>query len=316
MKVLVTGASGFVGRCLCVNLTKRGHVVTASVRSTNTPLIEKSKYSVVVGDLGPDTDWTHALAGQDAVIHLAARAHVMNEISSDPEALYRRENVQGTEQLIQQMSEHKVSRLLFMSSVKVNGEQTMGQPFTEAMPPQPEDAYGRTKYQTEVIVSNTPNLKSTIIRSPLVYGPGVKGNFLKLMQLSEYSLPLPIGMIKNKRSLIFLDNLVDAIIHTLENNSSIGQTYLVSDKGYVSTPELFRAVGNALNNPTRLIPFPVCLLRLAGVLFGKSRAINRLAGSLYVNCTKIHKELGWKPPFSLQQGLDKTALWYQNQPTL
>ena len=316
MKILVTGASGFIGRCLCVRLAKRGHVVTASVRSTDTPQIEKSKQSFVVGDLGPDTDWTHALEGQDMVIHLAARAHVMNEISSDPEALYRRANVEGTERLIQQMSEHKVSRLLFMSSVKVNGEQTMDQPFTEAMASQPEDPYGRTKYQAEVIVSKAPNLKSTIIRSPLVYGPGVKGNFLKLIQLSEHGLPLPIRMIKNKRSLIFLDNLVDAIIHTLENSLSIGQTYLVSDEDNISTPELFHAVGNALNKPTRLIPFPVCLLRLAGVLFDKSEAINRLAGSLHVDCTKIHKELGWKPPFSLQQGLDKTAIWYQNQSKL
>ena len=316
MKVLVTGASGFVGRCLCAHLTKRGHVVTASVRSSDTPQIEKTKRTIVVGHLGPYTDWTQALEGQDAVIHLAARVHVMNEVSTDTESLYKRVNVEGTKRLIQQMSEHKVSRLLFMSSVKVNGEQTMGQPFTEAMISQPKDPYGRTKNQTEVMIFNTPNLKSTIIRSPLVYGPGVKGNFLKLMQLSERSLPLPIGMIKNKRSLIFLDNLVDAIIHTLERNSSIGQTYLVSDKGYISTPELFRAVGNALNKHTRLIPFPVCLLRFTGVLFGKSKAITRLTGSLQVDCTKIQKELGWKPLFSLQQGLDKTAIWYQNQPKL
>ena len=313
MKVLVTGASGFIGRCLCAHLTKRGHVVTASIRSSNTPQINKVKRTIVVGDLGPETDWMHALEGQDAIIHLAARAHIMKEALLNTEALYMRANVEGTKRLIQQMLEHKISRLLFMSSVKVNGENTMDQPFTEAMVSQPKDPYARTKYQAEGAVSNTPNLKSTIIRSPLVYGPGVRGNFLKLIQLSERSLPLPIGMIKNNRSLIYLDNLVDAIIHALENSLSIGQTYLVSDKEDVSTPKLFCAVGSALNKPTRLFPFPVCLLRLAGVLLSKSETINRLTGSLQVDCTKIRKELGWEPTFSLQQGLDKTAIWFQNQ---
>ena len=313
MKILVTGASGFVGRCLCEHLTKRGHLVTASVRSSETPPIENISSSIVVGDLGPDTDWTKALRNQEAVIHLAARTHVMNETASNPEAEYLHVNVESTKRLIHQMSEQNVSRFIFMSSVKVNGEQTTVQPYSESQPSQPEDAYGRTKHQTELLISNSPDLKSTIIRSPLVYGPGVKGNFLKLIQLSERGLPLPIGIIKNKRSLIFLENLVDAVIQSLENNAAIGQTYLVSDNADISTPELFRAVGNALNKPTRLFPFPVFLLRLAGLLFGKSGAIRRLAGSLRVDCNKIHKELGWKPPFSLQQGLDKTVIWYQNQ---
>jgi nucleoside-diphosphate-sugar epimerase len=313
MKILITGASGFVGRCLCEHLTKRGHLVTASVRSNETPTIENISSSIVVGDLGPDTDWTKALVNQEAVIHLAARTHVMNESTSNPEAEYLHVNVESTKRLIHQMSEQNVSRFIFMSSVKVNGEQTTVLPYSESQPSHAEDAYGRTKLQTELLISNSPDLKSTIIRSPLVYGPGVKGNFLKLIQLSERGLPLPIGMIKNKRSLIFLENLIDAVIQSLENSAAIGQIYLVSDNADISTPELFRAVAKALNKPSRLIPFPVFLLRLAGVLFGKSGAIKRLAGSLQVDCNKIHKELGWKPPFSLQQGLDKTVIWYQNQ---
>jgi nucleoside-diphosphate-sugar epimerase len=266
--------------------------------------------------LGPYTDWAHALEGQDAVIHLAARTHVMVEASSNPEALYKKTNLEGTERLIQQMSEYNISRLIFMSSVKVNGEQTTDQPYTELMAPQPEGPYGRTKHQTELLITGSLDLKSTIIRSPLIYGPGVKGNFLKLMQLSGRGLPLPIGMIKNRRSIIFLENLVDAIIHALENKAAIGQTYLVSDKNDISTPELFRAVGHALNSTTRLIPFPIFLLRLAGFLLGKSSDIKRLTSSLQVDCSNIHKELGWKPPFSLQQGLDKTAIWFQNQTKL
>jgi nucleoside-diphosphate-sugar epimerase len=283
MKILVTGASGFVGRCLCENLTKRGHIVTASVRSSETPPIENISSSIVVGDLGPYTDWTKALRNQEAVIHLAARTHVMNESASNPEAKYLRVNVESTKRLIHQMSKQNVSRFIFMSSVKVNGEQTTVLPYSESQPSHAEDAYGRTKHQTELLISNSPDLKSTIIRSPLVYGPGVKGNFLKLIQLSERGLPLPIGIIKNKRSLIFLENLIDAVIQSLENNAAIGQTYLVSDNADISTPELFRAVGNALNKPTRLFPFPVFLLRLAGLLFGKSGAIRRLAGSLRVD---------------------------------
>ncbi len=316
MKVLVTGASGFVGRCLCKNLTRLGHSVTASVRSTKTPPIENIERTIVVGNLGPYTEWSHALWGQDAVIHLAARTHVMVEASQNPEALFKRANLEGTGRLILQMSEYKVSRLIFMSSVKVNGEQTTDQPFTELMAPQPEDPYGRTKHQTELLITGTLDLKSTIIRSPLVYGPGVKGNFLKLMQLSERGLPLPLGMIKNRRSMIFLENLVDAIIRALENKAAIGKTYLVSDKSYISTPELYHAIGHALNRTTRLIPFPIYLLRLAGVLLGKSNDIKRLTNSLQVDCSNIYKELGWKPPFSLQQGLEKTAVWYQNQPKL
>ena len=314
MKILVTGASGFVGRCLCEHLTKRGHLVTASVRSNQTPPIENINSSIVVGDLGPDTDWTKALENQEVVIHLAARTHVMNETASNSEAKYLRVNVESTKRLILQMLEQDVSRFIFMSSVKVNGEQTTVQPYSESQPSQPEDAYGRTKHQTELLISNSPDLKSTIIRSPLVYGPRVKGNFLKLIQLTERGLPLPIGMIKNKRSLIFLENLIDAVIQSLENSAAIGQTYLVSDNADISTPELFRAVANALNKQSRLIPFPVFLLRLAGVLFGKSGTIKRLTGSLQIDCNKIHKELGWKPPFSLQHGLDKTVIWYQNQP--
>jgi nucleoside-diphosphate-sugar epimerase len=316
MKILVTGASGFVGRCLCEQLTKQGHTVTASIRSTETPPIKQSTRSVVVGELGLDTDWEQALKGQDAVIHLAARTHIMEEISNDPETAYRQANVQGTERLIQQMAEQKISRFIFISSIKVNGEQTINQPYTEIMPPQPEDAYGRTKYQTELIIYQTTSLKSTIIRSPLIYGLGVKGNFLKLVQLSNRALPLPLGMIKNQRSLIYLENLVDAIIQTLENKAAIGQTYLVSDNHDISTPELLRATAKSLNKPTRLIPFPVFLLRLIGLLLGKSGAVKRLTASLQIDCSKIQKELGWKPPFSLQQGLDKTALWYQNQSKL
>lgn len=313
MKILVTGASGFVGRRLCQVLEERNYQVTAAYRSPQALDRNTKLQNVVVGDIGPDTNWSSALAGQDAIIHLAARAHVMKETTPDPELLYRQVNVEGTKSLIEQAKQAGVGRFIFLSSIKVNGERTTTHPFTESMPAAPEDAYGRTKWDAEQLVRAEPSLASTIIRSPLVYGPGVKGNFRKFIDASNRSWPLPIGAIENYRSLIFLDNLVDALIQCLENKSSIDQTFLVSDGEDISTPNLFRATAAALGKPSRLIPMPLFLLKLAGQLTGKSGAINRLCGSLQIDSRYIREKLGWSPPYSQQQGLEKTAIWYQNQ---
>ena len=296
MKVLVTGASGFVGRRLCQSLNEHNHQVTAAVRSSETPDIDGAASRIIIGDIGKNTDWSLALVGQDAIIHLAARAHVMNETTPDPEPLYHQVNVDGTQQIIEQAKAAGVRRLLFLSSVKVNGEQTTTAAYTEAMPAMPEDAYGRTKWAAEQLLNAEPGLDVTIIRSPLVYGPGVKGNFAKLIGLCQRGWPLPLGAIKNQRSFVFLDNLVDALINCLENTKSIGQTFLVSDGADVSTPELFRLVSTALGKPSSMVPVPVFLLELAGRLTGKSGAINRLRGSLQIDCRHIEQTLGWKAP--------------------
>ncbi|NQV99376.1 MAG: SDR family oxidoreductase [Rhodospirillales bacterium] len=311
MNLLVTGASGFVGQHLCRALTKRGHRVTAAVRASATPETAAVAQRVVVGDIGPDTDWSAALVGQQAIFHLAARAHVMAETTADPEPLYHRVNVEGTANLLAQAKSAGVVRIIFLSSIKVNGEQTTTHPFTEAMAAAPQDAYGRTKRDAELLLERDPELVATIIRAPLVYGPGVKGNFLKLLGLCDRGWPLPIGRIANQRSLIYLDNLVDALILSLEHAKSAGQTFLVSDGEDVSTPELFERTAVALGKPSRLLPVPLSVLRLAGLLTGKSATIDRLCGSLQIDNRHICQQLGWKPPVSLQQGLDKTVNWYQ-----
>ncbi len=312
MRVLVTGASGFVGRALCPALTRSGHQVTAAVRSVETLAIDGASRTVVIGDLGPDTDWTDALKDQDAIIHLAARAHVMTETAADPEPLYRRVNVEATQRLLEQADACEVRRLIFLSSIKVNGEATTSHPFTEDMAANPQDAYGRTKHQAEQIIAAHSTIKSTVLRAPLVYGPGVKGNFLKLVRLCGRGLPMPLGAIRNQRSLVYLENLVDALVQVLENDQAIGQTYLLSDGTDISTPELFQLLGEALNRRVWLVPVPVFLLRLAGALSGKSAIIHRLCDSLQVDSQRIRRHLGWTPPFSLQQGLEKTADWDQN----
>lgn len=312
MNILVTGASGFVGRHLCRELARRGHRVTAACRSVTTPEIDGAVQKIIVGDIGSETDWSQALEGQDAIIHLAARAHVMKETTTDPETLYHEVNVAGTRGLVEQAQKMGVGRLVFLSSIKVNGEQTSGQRYTEAMAPAPEDAYGRTKQLAEQVVAMAPGLKTTVVRCPLVYGPGVKGNFLKLINACDRQWPLPVTAINNSRSLIFVGNLVDALAHCLERDGAIDQTFLVSDGADFSTPQLVRSLSQALGKPYRGLYFPVCLLKLAGRLTGKSAAILRLSGSLQVDSRLIREKIGWLPPFTPQQGLEKTAIWYQN----
>lgn len=313
MRVLVTGASGFVGRSLCAHLANQGHQVTAVVRTAATAEIIGASRTQRVGEIGPDTDWLEALDNQDAIFHLAARAHVMAETLSDPEPLYRRVNVDGTRRLVDQAIKRGVRRLIFLSSIKVNGEGNQATPYTELMQTAPEDAYGRTKRDAEILIKSDSSLLSTIIRAPLVYGPGVKGNFLKLLSLCEKPWPIPLGSIKNQRSLLFLGNLVDALSRTLKDDKSINQTYLVSDGDDLSTTELVRSIGSALNAMPLVLPFPVFFLRSAGAMLGKSAAVDRLCGSLRVDSTHIQQHLSWKPPFSAQQGLEITAEWFQNQ---
>lgn len=313
MKVLVTGASGFVGSRLCRVLKERNHEVTAVCRSLQSSvLVDVADHRIAVGDIGPDTDWSQALAGQEAVFHLAARAHVMEETAADPEQLYRQVNVEGTKSLVAQAASAGVRRFLFLSSIKVSGEKTTTHPFTETMEAAPEDAYGRTKWQAEQLIRSEPGLNATIVRTPLVYGPGVKGNFRKLIKLCSRGWPLPLGAIQNKRSLIYLDNLIDALIHCLNHDQSIGHTFLVSDGEDISTPQLFKKMALALGKPSRVLPVPVSILKLAGQVTGKSGAIDRLCGSLQIDSRFINDTLSWTPPYSLQQGLDKTAIWYQN----
>ncbi|NQV84230.1 MAG: SDR family oxidoreductase [Rhodospirillales bacterium] len=313
MRILVTGATGFVGRALVPALISAGYEVTAVVRRTPAPPFVGGVTVHAIADIGPATDWTEALRGIDAVVHLAGRAHVMNEGTADAEDKYNHINAVGTERLARAAADVGVKRFILMSTVKVMGEETQGAPFSELDTPAPEDAYGTSKLAGEqalLRIARESGLESVILRPPLLYGPGAKGNFLSLLKLCRLAPPLPLAAIGNRRSLLFVGNLIDAVIVCLENPNAAGQTFFVRDGEDLSTSELIRRVGHALNKPVRLFPLPPAVLRLAGRITGKSQTVERLLGSLLVNDEKIRRQLGWTPPFNVVQGLDMMAAWF------
>lgn len=316
--VLITGATGFVGRQLWRTLAAEGRPLRVALRTNSE--FDGQKHGngnaewVIVGEIGPDTDWSEVLKGVDCVVHLAARVHVMHERASDPLAAFRRVNTEGTERLARQAAVAGVRRLVFLSSIKVNGEATRDRPFSEIDPARPEDPYGQSKSEAEQAlarVASETGLEIVILRPPLVYGPGVKGNFHNLLWAVGKGIPLPLGMVQNRRSLIYLGNLVDAIVHSIGRPAAAGKTYLLSDGDDVSTPELIRRIAAALERPARLISVSPALLELAGRLVGKSGAVSRLLDSLQVDSSKIVRELGWSPPYSMEDGLRETAAWFK-----
>ncbi len=313
MKVLVTGASGFVGRSLCDALLRKGHSEYSIVPAVRSP--RGLPGECVVGEIDGKTDWREALHGVHAVVHLAARVHVMNDRVADPLTIFRSVNTEGTLHLARQCVAAGVRRFVFISSIKVNGEERAA-PYTEADTPAPEDAYAISKWEAEQglrqIAAQT-GLEVVILRLPLVYGPGVRANFLALLRAVARGIPLPLGAISNQRSLIYVGNLVDAILRCLEHPAAAGQTFLVSDGEAVSTPELVRCMAAALGRPARLVTLPVPLLWLATTLAKKSALVTRLAGSLSIDSSAIRRELSWTPPFTLDEGLRETAAWYANQ---
>jgi len=304
MQVLITGANGFVGRALVSALSGAGHTVVPAVRrATGLP------NQTLVGEIGPATDWDRALAGCEAVVHLAARVHVMRDEASDPLTEFRRVNSEGTLKLAREAAKAGVRRFVFISTVKVNGE-GRDEPYRETDVPAPEDAYAVSKWDAEQglrRVAQETGLEVVILRPPLVYGPGVKANFLRLMRTLRNGWPLPLGAIRNRRSLLYLGNFVDAIRLCVEHPAAAGQTFLLDDGEAVSTPDLIRALANAMGRPARLLAVPVGVLELAGALLGKRAAVARLTGSLYVDSSAIRSRLGWAPPFSMEAGLATTV---------
>lgn len=306
-KFLVTGANGFVGGSLCAELYRRGYAVRAAVRSANLWVDDCER--VIVGSIDSGTNWSAALCGVDVVIHLAARVHVMNESAADPLAEFLRVNLYGTENLARQAARAGVKRLVYVSSIKVNGERTI-LPFTEMDEPNPQDPYGVSKYEAEQAlhrVAAETGLQIVIVRPPLVYGAGVKGNFAQMVKVLRSGIPLPLASVRNLRSLIYVGNFVDALIVCATHPAATGQTYLVSDGEDISTPDLLRRLGAAMGHPARLLPCPVALLQFGGRLLGKSEQVERLLGALRVDNSKICCELQWSPPYSLQQGLCATV---------
>ncbi len=304
MKALVTGAAGFVGSALCARLAASGVEVVPAVRCKS-----GFPHEVAVGNLSASTDWRSALTGCDAVIHLAARVHVMDDTAKGPLALYRATNTEATLNLTRQAAQAGVKRFVYISSIKVNGE-GRDAPYRETDAPAPEDAYAISKWEAEQglqrIAAET-GLEIVILRPPLVYGPGVKANFQWLMRTVERGWPLPLGAIRNRRSLLYLGNFVDAIRLCVEHPAAAGQTFLLADGEPVSTPELVRALARAMGRPARLPAVPVGVLRLAGALLGKRAAVARLTGSLFVDSSAIRARLSWTPPYTLRQGLAATV---------
>lgn len=314
MNILVTGAGGFVGRELCRTLTDAGLGVRAAVRTPTADLAASQQ--ITVGDIGPGTDWSAALRNIDTIAHLAARVHVMRDGAADPLQEFRKINVAATARLAHCAAEHGVRRLVFVSSIKVNGEQTSVQGgFSEADAPAPADPYGVSKWEAEQALYQATadaGIETVILRPPLVYGPGVRANFLQLMKLVARGLPLPFGRIDNRRSLIFIGNLTSALQRCLVHPNAANRVFLVADDEAVSTPELIRRLGLALHRPTRLFPAPHGLLRLAARLAGRTAALQRLTESLVVDSSHIRRLLGWSPPYSIDRGLAETAQWFCN----
>jgi nucleoside-diphosphate-sugar epimerase len=305
--ILVTGASGFVGRLLCAELFKQGFAIRTAVRSGN---IQIDDFELAVtGSIDSNTDWSAALRDVNVVIHLAARVHVMTEHAIDPLVEFRKVNVEGTRHLAESAAKAGITRFVYVSSVKVNGEQTIS-PFTELDEPNPQDAYGVSKWEAEQVlhkISAETGMGLVIVRPPLVYGAGVKGNFAQMIKVLAKGIPLPLASVKNLRSLIYVENLVDALILCATHPNAAGQTYLVSDGEDISTPDLLRKLSNAMNKPAKLLPCSLVFMRLVGRLFGKSDQIDKLVDFLQVNSRKICRELGWKPPFTLDEGLKATV---------
>ncbi len=305
-KVLVTGPHGFVGTHLCSRLEKGGYSVVRAVRHIRAP------GDVLVGDLESQTDWTGALTGCDAVIHLAARVHVMRETADHPLDAFRQANVTGTLRLAHQAAQAGVNHFLFMSSLKVNGEAGH---FTENDSPAPQDPYGISKWEAEQglhELSARTGMRLTVLRPPLVYGPGVGGNFLRLMQLVRKGVPLPLGAIHNERSLVYVGNLVDAALAALNRPAQSKSTYFVTDGAPVSTTELIRQMANAFGVPTRLISIPDGLIHLLANGLGQGKVADRLLGSLTASSDALCRDLHWAPPTSLKNGLESAAQWYLN----
>ncbi|MDT6917584.1 UDP-glucose 4-epimerase family protein [Pseudomonas atacamensis] len=312
--LLITGGSGFLGGALLRALDNRGEYALRTAIRRDSAALPASVLTFHVPGLTATADWEDALAGVDVVVHAAARVHVMDEQAGDPLAEFRLINVEGTLNLARQAVKEGVRRFIYISSVKVNGEFTVADStFTADGPVAPVDPYGISKLEAEEalrrLASSTP-MEVVIIRPVLVYGPGVKANFLSMIRWLHRGMPLPFGAIDNKRSLVGIDNLIDLIVACLSHPAAANQTFLASDGEDVSTTQLLRRIGRALNKPARLMPFPVPLMRLGAKLVGKEALAQRLFGSLQVDIGKNKRLLGWVPPMSLDQGLSATVQAY------
>lgn len=305
--VLVTGATGFVGGHAAGLLLDRGWRVRRVLRKMKS--VSPEEDAVAVGDIGPATDWTEALAGIDCVLHLAAHVHVAHGAESD----FHRVNVEGTKLLAEEAARAGVKRFVFVSSIKVNGETTGAKPFTEDDVPAPADAYGRSKRDAEAAlwhIAAETGLEVVVVRPPLVHGPGVRGNLHRIMALLVRGIPLPLAAVVNRRSLVGVANLGHLLALCLDHPAAPGETFLASDTRALSTPDLLRLIAQGLHARARLFPMPPAALRLAASLLGRQDDLDKLCLSLEIDAGKARALLGWAPTVSVERGLSEMAQWH------
>jgi UDP-glucose 4-epimerase len=315
-RVLLTGASGFVGRPLAAILAQAGYEVRAATRTAGVVIPGVTRH-VCIGEICAATDWKEALSGVDCVIHAAARAHRLSDTSSNAHA-YMQTNAEGTSRLAKEALQCGVQRFVFLSTVKVNGEETGSRACTSVDEPHPQDVYGKSKWLAEQSLNEIARLSAigeagmdvAILRLPLVYGPGVRANFYRLMHWVDKQWPLPLGAVHNRRSLVSIWNLCDLVVRLLQIPSSAAGTWMISDGRDLSTPELIRGIATAMHRRARLVNVPVGVLRAVGTVTGHSAEVGRLCGSLAVDISQTRAALGWSPPMSIDEALSRTVAWY------
>ena len=313
--ILITGGTGFIGSHLLPELHKRNLGIVLAIRDHLSNKLNPDHKAVKIGEIDKSTDWTEPLQGIDTVIHLAARSHQLNDQALDPEAEFLRINCEGTKALVKQAIASGVKHFIFISSI---GAMTTlsEQVLTEESPCHPDSPYGRSKLKAEqalIKLCQDSPITWTILRPTLVYGAGNPGNMERLMNLIKTGFPLPLGAIKNRKSFLYVGNLVDAIITCLDHPNAKNQTFIVSDGEDLSTTELINRLGKALNKSPLLLPVPPNLLRLATKILGKADIGDRLLGSLQVDSSKIRQTLDWKRPYTVDQGLQATAKWFKTR---
>jgi len=311
LKILVTGANGFVGRKLCSALVSKNHQVRAVVRSYLNSVDDVELF--VLPELMTSANLSSILNNIDVVIHLAARVHVMDDKAENSLDEFLEVNLHGTSWLANEAARNGVKRFVFVSTVKVNGESTYDSPFCENDTPNPQDEYALSKHRAELAlheISKATGLEVVIVRPPLVYGPDVKANFALLLKIINNKIPLPLGGIKNRRSLIYVGNLVDVIIKCAMHPNTAGKTYLVSDMEDISTPILIRKISEAMGKSCLIFPFPIRYLRLIAKIFRKESVIEKLIESLEVDTSAVSRDINWLPPYSMQEGIEETVNWF------